>query len=226
MQHDLSSVQGKAQAVETLKPLLARVRDAVRRDLMMREVAQRLSVDEGALRQEMHQVVQRQQRTNRSPSAAPPKTEDQIPEPPRREREFIGLLLHYPQYISVAANELDIEGLESTACRTLLQTLYDHFTNADSIDLPLLIDRTQEESLGRLVSECAMFGFSEEQVNEQWKQSLSFFQRNALQRRIMTTRQALSQAEQSGNDDEVLRLSSELIQLNRQRQHHAEAQTS
>ena len=37
----------------------------------------------------------------------------------------------------------------------------------------------------------------------------------------MTTRQALSQAEQSGNDDEVLRLSSELIQLNRERQRHA-----
>ena len=71
-----------------------------------------------------------------------------------------------------------------------------------------------------------MFGFSEEQVNEQWKQSLSFFQRNALQRRIMTTRQALSQAEQSGNDDEVLRLSGELVQLNRERQRHAEAQTS
>ena len=225
-QHDLNSVQGKSQAVETLKPLLARLRDAVRRDLMMREVAQRLSVDEGALRQEMHQVVQKQRRTNRSPSAVPPKTENQIPEPPRREREFIGLLLHFPQYIRAAADELDIEGLESTASRTLLQALYDHFPNADSIDLSLLIDHVQEESLGRLVSECAMFGFSEEQVNEQWEQSVSFFQRNALQRRIVMTRQTLSQAEQSGNDDEVLRLSSELIQLNRERQRHAEAQTS
>ena len=147
-------------------------------------------------------------------------------EPPRREREFIGLLLHYPQYIRAAADKLDIEGLESTACRTLLQALYDHFPNVDSIDLSLLIDYVQEEFLGRLVSECAMFGFSEEQVNEQWKQSLSFFQRNALQRRIMTTRQALSQAEQSGNDDEVLRLSGELVELNRERQRHAEAQTS
>ena len=71
-----------------------------------------------------------------------------------------------------------------------------------------------------------MFGFSEEQVNEQWEQSVSFFQRNALQRRIVMTRQTLSQAEQSGNDDEVLRLSSELIQLNRERQRHAEAQIS
>jgi len=88
------------------------------------------------------------------------------------------------------------------------------------------MDHVQEEHLGRLVSECAMFGFSEEQVDEQWKQSLSFFQRNALQRRIMTTRQALAQAEQSGDDGEVLRLSGELVELNRQRQHHAEAQTS
>jgi len=225
-QHDLNSVQGKSQAIETLKPLLARLRDAVRRDLMMREVAQRLSVDEGALRQEMHHVVQRQQRTARTPSAEPAKTENHIPEPPRREREFIGLLLHYPQYIRAASDQLDVEGLESTACRTLLQTLYDHFPEANAIDLSLLMDHVQEEHLGRLVSECAMFGFSEEQVDEQWKQSLSFFQRNALQRRIMTTRQALAQAEQSGDDGEVLRLSGELVELNRQRQHHAEAQTS
>ena len=225
-QHDLNSVQGKSQAIETLKPLLARLRDAVRRDLMMREVAQRLSVDEGALRQEMHHVVQRQQRTARTLSAEPAKTGDHIPEPPRREREFIGLLLHYPQYIRAASDELDVEGLESTACRTLLQTLYDHFPEANAIDLSLLMDHLQEEHLGRLVSECAMFGFSEEQVDEQWKQSLSFFQRNALLRRIMTTRQALAQAEQSGDDGEVLRLSGELVELNRQRQHHTEAQTS
>lgn len=116
--------------------------------------------------------------------------------------------------------------MESAACRTLLKTLCDQFSEVDTVDLSVLIDHVQEEPLERLVSECAMFGFSEEQVDQQWKQSLSFFQRTSLQRRILTTRQALSQAEQSGQDSEVLRLSSELVQLNQERQRYAEAQTS
>jgi DNA primase len=223
-QYDLSSMQGKAQAIETLKPLIARLRDAVRRDLMMREVAQRLAVDEGALRQEMRQVVQRQQR----PTTAPPNepTVDQGPEPPRREREFIGLLLHYPNYIRPTSTALEPAALESPACQTLLQTLFTRFAEASDVDLSLLIDHLEDERLGRLVSECAMFGFSEEQVDEQWQQSVSFFQRTSLQRRIMETRQALAQAEQAGKDSEVLHLSGELVRLNQERQRHAEAQTS
>lgn len=223
-QHDLGSVQGKAQAIEALKPLLARPRDAVRRDLMMREVAQRLSVDESALRQEMRQVVQRQGRTRSAPATEPAAA--QVPEPPRREREFIGLLLHYPSYIAATAAELNAECLESSACRALLEALYGRFSNADTVDLGLLIDALEDERLSRLVSECAMFGFSEEQVEEQWRQSVMFFQRTSLQRRIHSTRHALVQAEQNGNDDEVLRLSGELVQLNQERQRYADAQSS
>ncbi len=223
-QHDLGSVQGKAQAIEALKPLLARPRDAVRRDLMMREVAQRLSVDESALRQEMRQVVQRQGRTRAAPAAEPAVAQE--PEPPRREREFIGLLLHYPDYIAPTAAELNVECLESSACSALLKALYGRFSNAEPVDLALLIDALEDEHLGRLISECAMFGFSEEQVEEQWRQSVSFFQRTSLQRRMLSTRHALARAEQNGNDAEVLHLSGQLMQLNQERQRYGDAQSS
>ena len=52
LHHDLSSVEGKSRAVETFKPLLAKLdkpQDATRRDLLLREVSQRLSIDEQGL---------------------------------------------------------------------------------------------------------------------------------------------------------------------------------
>jgi len=223
-QHDLNSVQGKSQAIEVLKPLLARPRDAVRRDLMLREVAQRLSVDESALRQEMSQVMQRQQRP-RTTTAEPTPSARQ-PEPPGRERDFIRLLLHYPSYITATAQAITPDHLDTPQCQVLLQALFDRFTNVTEIDLSLLINYLEDEVLTRLVTECAMLGLAEEQVEEQWKQSISFFQKNSLQRRDLQIRQALNQAEQRGDENEVLRLNRELFQLNQERQNYDEAQNS
>lgn len=223
-QHDLNSVQGKSQAIEALKPLLARPRDAVRRDLMLREVAQQLAVDESALRQEMSQVVQRQQRPRSTTEA--PKQSTQLPEPPRREREFIGLLLQNPHYISATAKAIAPEALDAPQCQTLVRMLFDDFAETNEVDLSLLMDRLDNEALTRLVSECAMLGFAEEQVEEQWRQSISFFQRTSLQHRIQQARQALNQAEQQGDENAVMRISGELVQLNQERQHHDEAQNS
>jgi hypothetical protein len=94
------------------------------------------------------------------------------------------------------------------------------------IDLSLLINYLEDEVLTRLVTECAMLGLAEEQVEEQWKQSISFFQKNSLQRRDLQIRQALNQAEQRGDENEVLRLNRELFQLNQERQNYDEAQNS
>ena len=71
-----------------------------------------------------------------------------------------------------------------------------------------------------------MLGFAEEQVEEQWRQSVAFFQRTSLQRRIQQARQALNQAEQQGDENEVLRISGEIVQLNQERQHYDETQNS
>ncbi len=222
--HDLSSVQGKSLAIEALKPLLARPRDAVRRDLMLREVAQQLSVDESALRQEMSQVVQRQQRPHTTTAAPTPAT--QLPEPPRREREFIGLLLQYPHYITATAEAITAEALDAPQCQALIRVLFERFADTSEIDLSLLMDQLENEALTRLVSKCAMLGFTEEQVEEQWRQSISFFQRASLQRRIQQARQALNQADQQGDENEVLRISGELVLLNQERQHYDETQNS
>jgi DNA primase len=225
LQHDLNSVQGKSQAIETLKPLLARPRDAVRRDLMLREVAQRLSVDESALRQEMSQVVQRQQRP-RTTATAPTTPAAPLPEPPHREREFVGLLLQYPHYISATAETITAEALDNPQCQELIRVLFERFADVGEIDLSLLMDQLENETLTRLVSQCAMLGFAEEQVEEQWRQSVAFFQRTSLQRRIQQARQALNQAEQQGDENEVLRISGEIVQLNQERQHYDETQNS
>ncbi len=225
--HDLKTMQGKAQAIETFKPLLAKPRDAVRRDLMLREVAQRLGVDENALRQEMGQLVQRQRPRPQTGRSAP-TAEAKLPDPPQREREFLGLLLNYPRYIAATAKAMAPDSLDDPRCQALVTVLFERFSGTDAIDLPQLLDQLQDEQLGRLVSQCTMLGFTEDQVEEQWRQSVSFFQKNSLRHRDLMLRQELEQAVQRGDEAEIARITGESNRLNQnqERQRYDETQNS
>ena len=202
-QHDLSNVEGKARAVERLKPLLAKPRDAVRRDLLLREVAERLSVDEQSLRHDLQASLRRPQRP-RMESAEPSPTA--TPDPPRHELEFMGLLLNFPQLIPQTVREFAPDSLSDARTQTLCRTIFDRHAHGKAIDLGMIISELEDDALARLVAQCAAQGFDEEQVERQWRDYLLHFQESVLEKRIENELQALDQASRSSNNDEVERI--------------------
>ena len=223
-QYDLSSVEGKGRAVETFKPLIAKLskpQEAVRRDLLLREVAQRLSVDEQALRHEVQASVGHRPASRREGSEPPPTTA--APDPPRHELEFIGLLLNFPQFIPQTVREFAPDSLSDARTQTLCRTLFNHDAHGKAIDLGMIISELEDDALARLAAQCAAQGFDEEQVERQWRDYLLYFQKSALQKRIDNARQALATA---SDDGEIARISAELVALNQERQAVAAQQSS
>lgn len=222
-QHDLSSMEGKSRAVETFKPLVAKLnkpQDAVRRDLLLREVSQRLAVDEQALRDGVRASMRRPQRP-RQAAADPPPTA--APDPPRHELEFIGLLINFPQFIPETVREFAADSLSDARTQALCRALFDRHSHGQAIDLSAIISALADDALARLAAQCAAQGFDEEQVDRQWRDYLRYFQKNALQKRIANARQALARA---SDDDEIARISAELVALNQKRQAVAAQQSS
>ncbi len=219
-QHDLSSVEGKALAVERLKPLLAKPRDAVRRDLLLREVAGRLSVDEQSLRHDLQASMRRPRKAPAEPSAPA------APDPPRHELEFMGLLLNFPQLIPATAKEFAPDALADARTQALCRTLFDRHAHGKAIDLGMIISELEDDALARLAAQCAAQGFDEEQVERQGRDYLLYFQKNALQKRIASARQALAEASKASDDGEIARISAELVALNQERQAVAAQQSS
>ena len=219
-QHDLSSVEGKAHAIERLKPLLAKPRDAVRRDLLLREVAERLSVDEQSLRHDLQASMRRPQQPRQALSEPSPTA---VPDPPRHELEFVGLLLNFPQLIPATAQEFAPDSLTDARTQALCRTLFDRHIQGKTIDLGMIISELEDDALARLAAQCAAQGFDEEQVERQWRDYLLYFQKNALQKRIDNARQALATA---SDDGEIARISAELVALNQERQAVAAQQSS
>ena len=219
-QHDLSSVEGKARAAERLKSLLAKPRDAVRRDLLLREVAERLSIDEQSLRHDLQASMRRPQQPRKAVAEPSPTA---VPDPPRHELEFIGLLFNFPQLIPETVREFAPDSLSDARTQTLCRALFDHHAHSKAIDLGMIISELEDDALARLAAQCAAQGFDEEQVERQWRDYLLYFQKNALQKRIDDARQALVAA---SDDSEIARISAELVALNQERQAVAAQQSS
>ena len=214
-QHDLSSMEGKGRAVETFKPLIAKLnkpQDAVRRDLLLREVAQRLAVDEQALRDGVRASMRRPQRPRKAAADPPPTT---APDPPRHELEFIGLLINFPHLISETVREFAVDSLNDARTQALCRALFNRHSHGQVIDLGALISELADDALARLAAQCAAQGFDEEQVDRQRRDYLRYFQKNALQKRIANACQALARA---SDDDEIARINAELVELNQARQ--------
>ena len=209
-QHDLSSVEGKARAVERLKPLLAKPRDAVRRDLLLREVSERLSVDEQALRHDLQASMRRPQQPRKAVAEPSPTA---VPDPPRHELEFMGLLLNFPQLIPETVREFVPDSLTDARTQALCRTLFDHHAHGKAIDLGMIISELEDDTLARLAAQCAAQGFDEEQVERQWRDYLLYFQESVLEKRIENELQALDQASRSSNNDEVERILKKINKL-------------
>ena len=222
-QHDLSSFEGRSSAVETFKPLIAKLNkpeDLVFRDLLLRNVAQRLPVDEKFLRDKLQASMRAPQRP-RNIAAEPSPTA--APDPPRHELEFIGLLFNLPQLIPETVREVAPDSLADARTQALCRTLFDHHAHGKAIDLGMIISELEDDALARLAAQCAAQGFDEEQVERQWRDYLLYFRKNSLQKRIDNARQALAAA---SDDGEIARISAELVALNQERQAVATQQSS
>ena len=217
---DLSTMAGKTRAIERVVPLVANCNDSVSRDLMLRQVAQRLGVDERAFRGDLGKtLVSRNLRTRTSTEELPEMPS--YPEPPRPERDFIGLLLHHPQLISRSAAELAPDHFTDARVRELAALLFSRGAD-DPLDLPTLMSSVENPGLGDLISSCALIGFDEEQVELQWRDYVRVFHRNSLTRRIEESKRELEAAERASGGLDVDSVNSRMMDLIRE-QHELDA---
>ena len=210
---DLSTMAGKTRAIERVAPLVASCNDSVARDLMLRQVAQRLGVDERAFRGNLDKTLNSRNLRVRTPAEELPETPS-YPQPPGPERGFIALLLQHPkQLISRSAAELAPEHFTDPRVRELAELLFSRGALMSTVEDPGLVD---------LISSCALIEFDEEQVERQWRDYVRVFRRNRLTRRIEESKRELEAAERASGGRDIDALNSRILELIRE-QHELDA---
>jgi DNA primase len=212
--YDLKSNSGKSKALLDLKPLLLKTRNALNRDLMLTEISQRLAVDENILRSEISKNMQRHSPDQKTRIAEQTPQDPPTAEIPRKEKEFIGFLLKHQEFLSKTVSSIKPDHLESTHCQRILQKLFESIHDNSPVDSARLADQPEFSDLAPLISECVTYGFSEDTVNDYWKESVSSFKRRHIEKKITERRQELTEAQLGGDNSKAKLLSEEINKLN------------
>ena len=219
---DLTTVDGKARAAEAVKPLLISCPDPVRRDLLLREVVERLGLEEQSLRQELQRqqrrASQRARPTQPAPETPGEPAEPQLGPAPKEERGFFGLLLNHPRFIEPTAASLRPDSFADSRSQRLARLLFENYRQADKLDPALLTERIEDRAMADFVSDCAMQDFDADQVEQNWRDSIRTFQTVALDRRYRQVVRALQQAKSAGDEVAQTRLSAQMMELLRAKQ--------
>lgn len=185
---DMASVAGRSRVMERLLPLIAQCKTEVSRSLMIRRAAQRLDVDEQALRTDLTSA-QKRPTPRREPDVDDPPPPEFAPEPRREvtvnrlEREFAALLLQYPRLLPQTAARVEWEMFTDDDVRRLLQHLVEHQAVGGALDLTTLLDQVDAD-LAPLVTSCTMQTFVPENIEEAWEGHVRRMQFGSLTRQI------------------------------------------
>lgn len=214
---DISRPSGKVEAINSILPHLARMRDKVARADYADQIADRLKVDSRVIRDEMRRVA-----TNRQQSLDPKRVRA-AQEMTVAERQLLELMLASADVRRAIAPNLKEEDYGDLATATIfsaLITLHDEEAEVDFSTLRERVEGEQERELlpALLISDLAWA--IEDDFDTLFKkatEALSSLRRRKLERRLDQIQIELGQAEREQDTERVLRLYQEKTEVQKRK---------
>lgn len=166
-QHDLSSMQGKRRAVESLAPLITDIGDPVARQQYLKRLAQVL--DLGVQSEVLMNLMHARRPTRQSPQATrredggPPSANGQEQPVDKLEEYLLGLLTMHSEAGSLAADVIDAEDFRQPLFRQAYEYLQAAQQNGENS-----LEETVEESVLHLLGRLGRERNSEPHIDEEY----------------------------------------------------------
>ena len=150
--HDLTTVAGQSRALDEILATAAKVPTAARQELVvarnavLRDLAERMNVSEGALRDRLKSL--RTTRTARDPKPGPAGKDVKRPS---EETWLLESVLAEPNLVEAAAAQVSPEDLRDKDLSKLLRAVYKAFSEVGEVRLASVVTAAEEHGLGGLV---------------------------------------------------------------------------
>jgi len=214
--------EGKTQAVRSIVQSIAKMKDELKRNFYVKEVAEKYQVYESVLYRELDKWLSGNQKTSREAQTGQrvplyhspisdmtlPKADD-IPAP---ERDILKLLLEgESDIVEFIGNTISQQDISDPRAHRLIEYLLAHWHDVGAIDAGAILNELSDPELKALVTDIALSryelskGWSEKEIDEpdSWriaKDALALLKRKAIQRQIEENQQKLKEASQTGAD--------------------------
>ena len=209
---DFSSVDGKAEAVEEMGRTIGLIDDPIRRGLFLREVAEKMAVDERLVALAVEKSFPRK----RGKSEIEAQVGEVLPRGTESvERSLLALLLQNPNLISQAQTRLSADDFSNEGHRKVAEL----FLEADGkgfVEPAKLMNSMATSGLESLISELC-FVKAAGQVERMLEDYLRYFEGKRLLREEQQIRKQLQAAVNGGNEALVCQLTQRLNEIAQQR---------
>ncbi|HEX8088311.1 MAG TPA: DNA primase [Blastocatellia bacterium] len=215
--HDTSRPAGKVEAINSILPHLARMRDKVARADYADQIADRLKVDSRVIREELRHVA-----TNRR-QALDPQRLRVAQETTVAERQLLELMLANADVRRAMVSNLQEEDYSELASGAIFAALIGISNEGREPDFHSLSERIEGEAEramlpALLMSDLAWAGGDDfDTLFKQATQAISSLRRRQLERKLDLIQIEISRAEREQDSERVLRLYQEKAEIQRRR---------
>ena len=174
-----ATVEGKTQAVRSLVQSIAKMKDELKRNFYVKEVAEKYDVYESVLFHELEQAVSQEKRVQRADNypksnIAPRQAGKEKPALqekkiiPPEERDILKLILEgNPDVIRFVLSNISLLQLSDERARKLAQLVLDLYDERGTIDAPSIVNEVQDPALKNLITDLVL---SRYELSPKWQE--------------------------------------------------------
>ena len=174
-----TTAEGKTQAVRSLVQSIAKMKDELKRNFYVKEVAEKYDVYESVLFHELEQAVslgKRVQQSNGYPTSIVTQHQTDAQKPalpeikiiPPEERDILKLILEgNPDVIRFVLSHISLLQLSDERARRLAQEVLDLYDERGTIDATSIVNEVQEPELKNLITDLVL---SRYELSPKWQE--------------------------------------------------------
>ncbi len=209
-----NSISAKRRAVDSLAETISKIGDDIRRSLAIRELSEKLSIDERMIYGVISGYRKREVRKyGETPEVRAPEDEG-----PSAERELLRVMLGDSSAVGRIAGEISATDFIYGPYRKVADTIFRIYSEGKDTDPASVIDMCGDPGLAALVSKLTAEGFDLGQRDRIISDSLLAMQVSYVSREIDQLKSKIKKAEKSGNLGAVNEANRKLLDLYRKRQ--------
>ncbi len=195
---DLTTVEGKREAIAQLVETALRIKDEIKRDLIVRQIVERLNTDEKAVHREMARQKKQQRAVEKGQQ--PVAKTDTEPQGPVVQRELLRIMLGRKTIAEEIMKELSPEDFSAGAFREIAQTIFEVCRAAGEPQAAVVIDRLQEPSLASFVAKLSTEGLDENYIEESLTDCLHRVRIDGISEKLSQIRTEIATAQREGDE--------------------------
>jgi DNA primase len=207
------TITGKAKILAELQPIYRSVRQPVLESEYLRLIADRLAISETDIQRHFRHEAHRP--PGRSQTAVPPPAPMRLAQTHSLEENILRMMIQHPEMVEDVKESGAIECFQETGLRSIAEVVIRGFSTADGPFRPgAVYEQLPDSELKDCFTKLLLDPYDLKDARLQLQDWLDALRRRGHKRRRLDLREALRQAEQSGDQVQIRKLLSEIQGLN------------